>query len=64
MINSTVGMHAINRLRPIKVLGLAMFDIPGLTHQGSLDSFWSTPELPDPELRDSFIRLLAATIQI
>ena len=64
LINSTVGMHAIQRLRPTKVLGLAMFDIPGLTHQGALDDFWSTPELPDPELRDSFIRLLAATIQI
>ncbi len=64
LINSTVGMHAIQRLRPTKVLGLAMFDIPGLTHQGSLDDFWSKPELPDPELRDSFIRLLAATIQI
>jgi capsular polysaccharide export protein len=64
LINSTVGMHAIQRLRPTKVLGLAMFDIPGLTHQGSLDDFWSTPELPDPELHDCFIRLLAATIQI
>ncbi len=64
LINSTVGMHAIQRLRPTKVLGLAMFDIPGLTHQGSLDSFWCEPELPDPELRDCFIRLLAATIQI
>ena len=64
LINSTVGMHAIQRLRPTKVLGLAMFDIPGLTHQGSLDDFWSTAELPDPELRDCFIRLLAATIQV
>ena len=64
LINSTVGMHAIQRLRPTKVLGLAMFDIPGLTHQGSLDDFWSAPELPDPELHDCFIRLLAATIQI
>ena len=64
LINSTVGMHAIQRLRPTKVLGLAMFDIPGLTHQGSLDDFWSNPELPDPDLRDCFIRLLAATIQI
>ena len=64
VINSTVGMHAIQRLRPTKVLGLAMFDIPGLTHQGSLDDFWSAPELPDPEVHDCFIRLLAATIQI
>lgn len=64
VINSTVGIHAIQRLRPTKVLGLAMFDIPGLTHQGPLDTFWSTPELPDPELRDAFIRLLANTIQV
>lgn len=64
VINSTVGMHAIQRLRPTKVLGHALFDIPGLTHQGSLDAFWSAPELPDPELRDAFVRLLAHTIQV
>ncbi len=64
VINSTVGIHAIQRLRPTKVLGLAMFDIAGLTHQGALDTFWTAPELPEPDLRDAFIRLLANTIQI
>ena len=64
VINSTVGIHAIQRSRPVKVLGQALFDIPGLTHQGALDTFWSAPELPDPELRDAFIRLLASTIQV
>ena len=64
VINSTVGIHAIQRSRPVKVLGHALFDIPGLTHQGTLDTFWSAPELPDPELRDAFIRLLASTVQV
>lgn len=64
VINSTVGIHAIQRSRPLKVLGHALFDIPGLAHQGALDTFWTAPELPDAALRDAFVHLLAHTIQV
>ncbi|MBB4301466.1 capsular polysaccharide export protein [Rhodobium orientis] len=64
LINSTVGLHAMRANCPIKVLGAAVFDIPGLTFQGSLDEFWTKSEPPDPELRDAFVRAVGATIQV
>lgn len=64
VINSTVGIHALINGSPVKVLGSAVYDIAGLTHQGSLDSFWSEARPPDPALRDAFLKLLAASIQV
>lgn len=64
LVNSTVGLHALFDLIPIKVLGMAVFDIVGLTHQGPLDTFWTAPEQPEPALRDAFVRAIAGTIQV
>jgi capsular polysaccharide export protein len=63
-VNSTTGLAALRQHRPVKVLGRAIFDLPGLTHQGDLDGFWTAPAAPDPILVDAHIRLLAATLQI
>jgi capsular polysaccharide export protein len=41
-------------------LGKAIYDIAGLTFQGSLDEFWSAPGAPDAALFDAFRRVLAA----
>ena len=41
VINSTVGFSALYHNTPVKVCGRALFDLPGLTFQGSLDSFWT-----------------------
>jgi capsular polysaccharide export protein len=40
VINSTVGLSAIHHRVPVKALGTAIYDMPGLTHTGSLDDFW------------------------
>lgn len=40
VINSTVGFSALHHGTPVKVCGRALFDLPGLTFQGSLDTFW------------------------
>jgi capsular polysaccharide export protein len=64
LVNSTVGLHTLRALKPLKVLGMAVYDMPGLTHQGSLDSFWGNPEPVDADLVDAFVRALAGTIQI
>jgi len=61
-INSTVGIWTLLAGRPLITLGMAMYDIPGLTYQGELDDFWIKAEPPDPELRDDFIRAVAGTI--
>lgn len=40
VVNSTVGLSALHHKAPLKVCGNALYDIPGLTFQGSLDAFW------------------------
>lgn len=64
MNNSTVGIHALRAGRPVKSLGMALFDVPGLTHQGPLDTFWRNPTPPDKELMEAFVKAVAATIQV
>lgn len=63
-INSTVGLHSLRAGTPVKVLGIAVYDIPGLTHQGSLDLFWRKPQKVDKTLRNSLVSALAAAIQV
>lgn len=64
LVNSTVGLHAIRAGVPVKALGIAVYDMPGLTHQGSLDSFWRRPDPVDAALAGDVVRLLAASIQV
>jgi capsular polysaccharide export protein len=59
-VNSTVGALALACGLPVIALGKAIYDIAGLTFQGSLDEFWSAPGAPDATLFDAFRRVLAA----
>lgn len=63
-INSTSGLQGILHEKPVKVLGQAIYDIEGLCHQGSLDDFLRKPSQPLSELREAFINLLGASIQV
>lgn len=42
-INSTVGLSALHHNVPTCCLGRALYNLKGLTHQSSLDSFWTAP---------------------
>ena len=53
-INSTVGLSAIHHRTPTKVMGNAVYDMRGLTHQGSLESMWQAPEPVDIETYHAF----------
>jgi len=66
VINSTSGLAAIGCGRPTKVLGEAIYDMPGLAFQGSLDRFWSEADsaAPDRDLYERFRGELIATTQI
>lgn len=64
LVNSTVGFHALQSGCPIKVLGVAVFDISGLSFQGPLEEFWNAPTAPDEALRDAFTRVLIAATQV
>lgn len=63
-VNSTSGLRALQLGCPVKVLGDAIYDVPGLTAQTALDEFWTDPTSPDPALREAFVRALAGTVQI
>ena len=64
LINSTVGLQALQLGVPVLALGIAIFDMPGVTHQSGIDAFWHAPQPVDARLCDSLVRLLAAATQV
>lgn len=54
VINSTVGLSSLTHGTPVKCLGRAIYDMPGLTHQGSLAQFFTDPAPVDGELYARF----------
>lgn len=54
VINSTVGLSSLMHGIPVKCLGRAIYDIPGLTHQGDLASFFQAPSPVDRALYQRF----------
>lgn len=59
-VNSTSGTLALETGTPVIVLGDAIYDVPGVTHQGSLDAFWRAPQKPDMALYEAFKKTLHA----
>ncbi|MDR4307033.1 capsular biosynthesis protein [Chelatococcus sambhunathii] len=64
VVNSTMGTMAIDRGRPTVALGQAIYDIEGLTHQGTLETFWNAPTPPDPETVRNFRKVVSARTQL
>lgn len=62
--NSTSGLHAIRSMKPTIALADAVYDVPGLTHQRGLDSFWTDPDPIDSSLARDFVAALAARTQV
>lgn len=63
-INSSAGLEAILARVPVKSLGPAIYDLPGLTHQGNLDDFWMAPTPPEAQLARDFMRALTGSVQV
>ncbi len=63
-VNSTAGLATLELGRPTLALGQAIYDLPGLTHQSGLDTFWSVPEAPDRDLFEAFRAVVAARTQV
>lgn len=64
LVNSTVGMLSLERGRPTLATGVAIYNVPGLTHQGDIDSFWHAPTPPDMALMADFRRVVMHRTQI
>lgn len=63
-VNSTAALPAIRMRKPVKVCGRAIYDVDGLTFQGSLDEFWTASFIPDDALQKAFFKLLASQYQV
>ncbi|WP_375138789.1 capsule biosynthesis protein [Komagataeibacter europaeus] len=57
-INSTTGTLALICNVPVITLGQAIYDLPDITDQGTLDHFWGAPTPPDPTTFEDFRRVL------
>lgn len=62
--NSTTGLMSLRRGVPTKPMGVAIYDIEGLTHQGPLDDFWCNPVPPDKALVNALVRTMAHGIHV
>ena len=65
VVNSTAGLSAVGEGVPVKTCGEAIYDIQGLTFQGSLDHFWQHAHLavPSAQLYEAFRSYLISHTQ-
>lgn len=63
-VNSTVGASSLLHNRPTFVLSNPIYAMKGLTHEGSLDDFWRTPQAPDSTLFQRFRNTVIHTTQV
>ncbi|MCJ2044393.1 capsular biosynthesis protein [Methylobacterium sp. J-078] len=64
LVNSTVGMLSLELGRPTYAAGSAIYNMAGLTHQGGINTFWTAPTPPDPELMSDFRRVVLHRSQV
>ncbi|MEO6172019.1 MAG: capsular biosynthesis protein [Arenimonas sp.] len=66
VINSTVGLSALNHATPLKVCGNAIYDMQGLTFQASLGQFWRTAHIANTDnvLLERFLNYLITNTQL
>jgi capsular polysaccharide export protein len=63
-INSTVGVRALKSHVPLKVMGAAIYQRPGLVFDGELDEFWCKAVPVKPELAADFVLQLKNLTQV
>lgn len=59
-VNSTSATLALAKGIPVCAIGEAVYNLPGITHRGHIDSFWQNPRPPEDGLYEAFRRLLLA----
>ena len=64
VINSTVGLQAIERGAPVKALGAALYNLPGITDQGNLDAFWTSAKVPERQGVEQFLNQIKNLTQV
>lgn len=64
LVNSTVGTSSLALGCPVIALGNAIYNMPGLTFQGTLDDFWEKASPPDKALFKAFHSVVIEKTQI
>lgn len=64
LINSTVGISSLFHGTPVKPMGKAIYDVPGLTSQESLDDFWQSEKRVDKAFFQAFRAFLVQRNQL
>ncbi|MBE7942680.1 capsular biosynthesis protein [Ramlibacter aquaticus] len=64
LINSTVGLQAIERRASLMVMGDALYNRVGLAFQGTLDAFWCAGFRPDQDTARNFLAQLKSLTQV
>ena len=63
-VNSTVGASSLVHARPTITLGSSIYNLPGLTFQHGLDSFWRNMTRPDVQLFKNFRDVVISKTQV
>lgn len=63
-VNSTAAQQALWRGIPVKTLGRAVYEKPGLVSEQSLEDFLQSPDAPDPQAYRVFRDYLLQTSQV
>ncbi len=66
VVNSTVGLSALLHNAAVKVCGNALYDMKGLTFQGSLNQFWrrANHSRPNRNILERFVSYLVNNTQL
>ena len=63
-VNSTVGLVSLELARPTLTLSDPIYNLPGLTCQGTLNDFWTAGNFPDMAMYGCFRRVVMHATQI
>ena len=61
-VNSTTGTLALACGVPVITLGYAVYDMPGITHQNGLKTFWNSPSRPETDIFAAFRNVLVRSL--
>lgn len=64
VVNSTVGIRAIQHRVPLIALGRALYNLPQVCFQGTLGDFWTQAKAPDQLVANAFLEQLKNLTQV
>ncbi len=62
-VNSSAGLQALYHGCPVRTLGYAVYNVPGLTDTRTAQEFWASPQGPSARVYNIFHNLLQETSQ-